>query len=240
LRNPGSPSTNKDLAQAVEALAPQLTREQAQAALGSALEAMWGEAMRGSTDGEGLRLVALAVQALPVQLTREQAQAALGAILDAMRRSSTDSYGRLSFAQAVEALAPKLVLEAKRDMQPLARSGLGATGNGNVAIAWARALEALLPPAPASDYAGALVEVLKYPTTALRKKSGSDSEPASATEYLLGKLHERFPDMRALQRDNLQDTLAWIAKSYPEIDLTSPPVRPASRDELAFSLSVPR
>jgi hypothetical protein len=67
-------------------------------------------------------------------------------------------------------------------MQRLARSGLGATGHGNVAIAWARALEALLPPAPASDYIGAIIEVLKYPTTALRKQYGSDSEPVSATE----------------------------------------------------------
>jgi len=102
--------------------------------------------------------------------------------------------------------------------------------------------------APASGYVGAIVEVLKYPTTALRKTYGSYgsygsyrsySEPASATEYLLGKIRERFPSTQALQNDNLQETLAWIAEHYPEIDLTSPPVRPAFPDEIIFLLSVP-
>jgi hypothetical protein len=220
---------------AVEALASKLTAEQAQAALGRGLDAM-----RGTTDPYALRLLAQAVQALPVQLTAEQAQAALGAILNAMQRSSINPYEQEDLPEAVQALALKLVVEAQADMQHLARSGLGATGRGVMAIAWARVLEALLPPAPASGYAGAIVEVLKYPTTTLRNKHGSNSEPASATEYLLAKIHERFPDTRELQSDNLQDTLAWIAKSYPEIDLTSPPVRPAFLDEIVFSLSVPR
>jgi hypothetical protein len=53
-------------------------------------------------------------------------------------------------------------------MQRLARSGLWGTGSGVVAIAWAKALEALLPTDPASGYACAIIEVLKYPTTTLR------------------------------------------------------------------------
>jgi hypothetical protein len=170
------------------------------------------------------------VQALPVQLTAKQAQVARGAILDAMR-GAANSYDRRRLAEAVQALASRLGSEAKRDMQRLARSGLGVASSGIEAIAWARALEALLPPSPASSYVGAIVEVLKYPTTALAlrelSESASDRKQASATEYLLGKIHERFSDTRELQSDNLQATLAWIAKSYPEIDLTSPPARPA-------------
>jgi hypothetical protein len=180
------------------------------------------------------------LRAFGLGFTAEQAQAALAAVLAAMRRSSANSYAQRDLAQAVEVLAPQLVVEAKADMQHLARSGLWVTGSSVVAIAWARAFEALLSPAPAGDYVGAIIEVLKYPTTALRYQYRRDSEPASATEYLLGKIYERFPDTQELESNNLQDILAWIAKRHPEIDLTSPPERPAFLDEIVSSLSVPR
>jgi hypothetical protein len=222
------------LAGAVQALPVQLTAEQAQAALDPILGAM-----RGATDPEARRVLVRAVQALAPRLTAEQAQAALGAVLGAMREV-TDPEALEVLAGAVQALAPKLEDEAKADMQRLAHSGLGATGSGVVAIAWARALEALLPTDPASGYVGAIIEVLKYPTTTLRREGGSYRGPASATEYLLGKIQERFPDTPELQSDNLQETLARLAKRYPEIDLTSPPVRPAFLDEIVLSPSVPR
>ena len=66
-------------------------------------------------------------------------------------------------------------------------------------------------------------------------KDGSDGEPASATEYLIRKLRERFPGHAELQGGNLKDALAWIAGNYPEVDLTSPPERPAFLDEIVFS-----
>ena len=67
-----------------------------------------------------------------------------------------------------------------------------------------------------------------------------DGEPASATAYLLGKLRERFPGARELQGGNLENALAWIAANYPEVDLVSPPTRPAPPAEVAASLPLPR
>ena len=125
-------------------------------------------------------------------------------------------------------------------MLRLSHSGLGVARSGADAIAWAKVLEALLLPPPADGYVGTLVEALKYPNAALRDTRAGEGEPVSATEYLLGKLREHFPGARELQESSLEDALAWIARTYPEVDLASPPKRPAPLAEVAASLSSPR
>jgi hypothetical protein len=210
------------LAQAVQALAPKLSAEQAQAALGQVLEAM-----TGTTNSDALRALAQAVQALPAQLSAEQAQAALGQVLEAMT-GTTNSGALQALAQAVQALTPKLAT-VKVNALNVARLGIGTARSATEALAWASAVEALLPPPPANNYVGEIIEILKYPTAALRNEHARDGQPASATEYLIGKIRERFPNARELQDSSLNSTLNWIAQNYPEIDLVRPPVRPSPR-----------
>jgi hypothetical protein len=217
------------LAKAVGALPVQLTAEQGQGALDTVLGAM-----RGATDPDALEALAGAVRALAPQLGAEEARVALGAVLEAMR-GNADPYALETLAGAAEALAPGLAATMKADMLRLAYSGLGSAGSGADATAWARMFETLLPPPPADGYIGALVAVLKYPTAALRDRAADDGGPASATEYLIGKLRERFPGARELQDGSLEDVVAWIAANYPEVghDLARPLVRPAPLVEVA-------
>jgi hypothetical protein len=137
-------------------------------------------------------------------------------------------------AEVVKALASKLTDEAKADMLGVVRSGLAAVDSGDAASRWARAYEALLPPSSAIGYIGAIVEVLKYPTSSIKKRRPSEDElrrnldeyaAMDATEYFQKKISERFPDAKELQSGNLADLVDWIGENYPDIDLTRPPVR---------------
>lgn len=103
---------------------------------------------------------------------------------------------------------------------------LAEAGNGHEALSWARAYEATVSLLPDKDYVAALVHVLKYPTTATDIRYPTADELASATEHLRRKLAERFPDAAELKNGSFQQCVDWIAKRYPEIDLTSAPVRP--------------
>jgi hypothetical protein len=187
------------------------------------------------TGVSALREMANAVKALPVQLTDEQARMARDGIIKVMRGSTPKSYTHHAMAEVVEALAPKLTNQAKANMLSVAGAGLAAAGRGSVAIDWAKAYEALLPPSPANGYVGSIAEVLKYPTSAIKKRSPSEEERRRnpqeyetmvATEYLQKKISERFPDTKQLQSGNLGDLVDWVAKNYPEIDLARPPVGP--------------
>jgi hypothetical protein len=80
----------------------------------------------------------------------------------------------------------------------------------------AQAIALTLPAESPNSYVSAIVELLKWPTTA-----------GPATDALLEVLHERVP--RAPGKESgLDATIAWVAKTYPEIDLDSPPVFPSS------------
>ncbi len=57
---------------------------------------------------------------------------------------------------------------------------------------------------------------LKWPTTA-----------GPATDALLEVLHERVPGAPGKEA-GLDATVAWVAATYPDIDLDSPPTYPAS------------
>lgn len=176
-----------------------------------------------------LTAMAKAVEALPVQLTAEQAQLAHNGILKALQRSTTESYTHDAVAKVVETLAPKLTDEAKANMLGVVRSSLATARSYHTAIAWARAFEALLPPSPASVYLSAIIDVLKYPATAINKSRWSeDNGPSSATEYLQKRIYDRFPNAKELESVNFTDLVDWIAKNYPEIDLVRPPARPGT------------
>ena len=73
-----------------------------------------------------------------------------------------------------------------------------------------------LDPAKPESYVAAIVELLKWPTTAGR-----------ATDALLEVLHERVPEAPGKEA-GLDATVAWVAATYPDIDLDSPPTYPAS------------
>ena len=81
LRPPTKPTPwqRQYLVEAVQALAPQLTAEQAQAMLGRVLDAI-GK----TTDADWLETTVPAVPALNARLTAEQTPAALGRVLDAL------------------------------------------------------------------------------------------------------------------------------------------------------------
>ena len=179
------------------------------------------------------------VEALPVPLSPEQAQGALGAVLEAMR-GTTDPSALTTLAPVVEALAPKLSPEMEASMLPVMRSGLNAASTAQQSIAWAGALEALLLSQPEGGYIRIIVEVLKYPSSTITYDINNlfDDEPRSATEFLLKKMRERFPNVRKLPDGSLDNILTWIAKTYPEIDLTSPPERPAPLVEVVSSLQL--
>jgi hypothetical protein len=217
------------LARAVQALAARLTPEQARAALDPVLAAL-----RDATHPAAS--LAWAVQALAARLTPEQARSALDPVLAAPLRGVTHPDMLEALARAVQVLALNLTSDTDK-LRRLAYSGLGAAHNSAEATAWADILAMLLPQ-PARDYIGALVEALKYPTAALREKDASEAEPMSATAYLLGKLRERFPEAQELHKGSLEDALAWVAKSYPEIDLKRPPERPPSLPEAIAALGL--
>jgi uncharacterized protein (DUF2267 family) len=193
-----------------------------------------GEDLQDAMKSVDLTAMANALKALPVQLTAEQAQLAHSGILKVLRQNTPKSYARHVMAELVEALAPKLTDEAKADMLGVARSGLGAAGSGDLSVYWARAFEALLSPSPANAYVAAIVEVLKYPTTAIknprweytRRRDPGGDEPSSATAYLQKQIYDRFPNAKELESGNPADLVDWIAKNYPKIDLVCPPARP--------------
>ena len=108
-------------------------------------------------------------------------------------------------------------------MTRLARSNLAAAGDGVNALAWPKLLEALL--SPAKGYVNALVEVLKYPTSALRDLDASDSEPTTATDVPLDGLRSINPNAPGKEA-GLTANLALLTTAYPAIDLDAPPACP--------------
>jgi hypothetical protein len=96
------------------------------------------------------------------------------------------------------------------------RTVLGETAEPKVAWAFARAVAVVLLADRPEVYVAKIVELLKWPTTA-----------GPATDALLEALHERVPSAPGKEA-GLDATVAWVAETYPEIDLDSPPSYPAS------------
>ena len=129
---------------------------------------------------------------------------------------ATDPYQLQALAQAVQTLGPKLKAEQSETATKMAWTVLADAHDPRVAGAFARAIAANLPAEPAKPYVTAIVELLKWPTTA-----------GPATEALLEVLHERVPDAPGKEA-GLDATVAWVAATYPDIDLDSPPTCPAT------------
>ena len=101
-------------------------------------------------------------------------------------------------------------------MTYLVQFALARVDNPVTAKDLARAIAVTLPAEPPKPYVAAIVELLKWPTTA-----------GPATDALLEVLHERVPGAPGKEA-GLDATVAWVAATYPDIDLDSPPTFPAS------------
>ncbi|MDQ5829665.1 MAG: hypothetical protein M3324_07345 [Actinomycetota bacterium] len=77
-----------------------------------------------------------------------------------------------------------------------------------------------------------IIEVLKYPTTALGAY-GNEDVFGGPTKLLLGKLGDASRNKAALASADLTDAVVWVAEHYPGIDLVNPPERPAPLAEAA-------
>ena len=97
-----------------------------------------------------------------------------------------------------------------------ARAVLARTTIPSVAQRFARAIAVTLPADPPKHYVAAIVELLKWPTTV-----------GPATDALLEVLHERIPGAPGKEA-GLDATVAWVAATYPAIDLDSAPTFPVS------------
>ncbi|MFO1049166.1 MAG: toll/interleukin-1 receptor domain-containing protein [Geminicoccaceae bacterium] len=211
---------HQDLAQTGQALASKLSLEQAQLQLGSILDGI-----RQAADPQKAKILAQIIQALAPKLTPKYAEAAFGPLLDAIRQTSPHSLlpGPAqtveTLAQTVETLAPKLAPEQVQEFSDLSRAILATATVPSAATSFARAIAVTLPvdPAKPQPYVANIVELLKWPTTA---------EPG-ATEALLEVLHDRVPGAPGKEA-GLDATVRWVATTFPEIDLDSPPTPPAS------------
>jgi hypothetical protein len=211
------------LAEAAQALPLQLSGEQAQTALAPILNSL-----QRNTEPEALQALVLAVQALAPYLEPTQAKAMTGPILAALKTTTRpQAVGPL--VQAARTLDPVIEIDSLPGGLGLARAGLAGARSSTEAIAWATALDAVLPHADSSI--GTLVDALKYPTAALRSTQPLGSNPVSAESYLLGEL-DGHAGLKELRFTGMKDILAWVAAHHPEIDLTAPPLRPAPMDQL--------
>ena len=206
------PDQLQALAQAIQTLGP--TPEQAEAALGPVFDAI-----RHTTDNNQLQSLAQAAQSLGPILAAEQAQTAAGPILHALTRTNDPNQLQV-LAQLVQTLASKLTPKQVDAASEISRTVLATTADPLVAEAFARAIAVSLQldPAKPQPYVAAIVELLKWPTTAAEW---------GATNALLEVLHDRVPGAPGKEA-GLDATVRWVAATFPEIDLDSPPTPPAS------------
>jgi hypothetical protein len=172
-------------------------------------------AMTRTTDPYQLQALAQAVQTLGAKLPLEQARAAFGPIRDAIGQTTYLDY-LLTLADAVETLGPMLHPDVAQVGVEGCEILLARADEPSLAAAFAGAVSVLLPREPRQVYIAAIVELLKWPTTA-----------GPATDALLEVLHERVPGAPGREA-GLDATIAWVAETYPDIDLDSPPTFPAS------------
>lgn len=193
------------------ALALGATSEQAQTAIGELLELI-GRSIHADD------LLSLAQAIVLLGPGPDQVHAALAPVIDAILEP-TGADQLQTLAQAVQALGPKLAPEQADAAIDVSRTVLAAAGEPDIAVAFARAIAVILPhdPAEPQTYVAAIIELLKWPTTA---------EPG-ATAALLEVLHHRVPEAPGKEA-GLDATVQWVAARFPEIDLDSPPTPPAS------------
>ena len=152
-------------------------------------------ALRRTDAARTLIALGQAARALAPGLDAGQAETALAVVLDAVPRTNGPK-ARAALAQAAQALVPALPrplpTDRRQGLLRLAQARLADAALAEAAVAWAGVLEAMLRPLTDGDYVAAVVELLKYPSAALRVPP-EDGGPASATAYLLDRLRKRFP-----------------------------------------------
>jgi hypothetical protein len=154
----------------------------------------------------------------PVLTSASATDAMNGVLLILDRPGQRDYLAGEAMARALEALAPRLPESARPIALSPAKAALAGTGSSEEAIAWTRAIIALLP-ADRDAFTHAVIEVLKYPTAS-----------GAPTEVLLAALASRWPGEDALKGKTLADraVLSWLEAHLPDgQSLTAPPARPA-------------
>lgn len=145
----------------------------------------------------------------------------------------TGSFAREGLARALAALAPQLGDRVRESALETARMYLARTGSAGEAAAWSRTIAKLLESEKDDlKFVEQIVEVLKYPNTALRPREPGVEEPRSATDILVKALRSRLalhlPDGKRPWGGDLQQVLDEIKKDerFRRISLTEPPECP--------------
>jgi hypothetical protein len=192
----------------LEALGSKLTFEQAQALLDPLLTAVIEV-----KDVDRLALLAQAVHSLGP--TPGQVEVVFATITEALNRTSR-SRELSALANAAQSLGPPPSAETQKYAADTFKTQLSTADEPGMAVAFAGAVATLLPSEPPEIYVAGIVQLLKWPTTA-----------GPATDVLLTALHERMPGAPGKEA-GLDATVAWVAATYPDIDLDSPPTFPVS------------
>ncbi|MEA3410172.1 MAG: hypothetical protein U9R74_01365 [Pseudomonadota bacterium] len=151
------------------------------------------------------RVLALAVKC-HCQGSRETARTTVDGLLGYLSQSSTPrdsqySFSREAIARALAAVAVDPEINEKQREKALteARIALAETWSAEEAAAWADAITQLLRFNEDVDFAEQLVEVLKYPNSALTAREPNAIEPKSATDIFVASLKERLKLEEAMQ-----------------------------------------
>jgi hypothetical protein len=183
------------------------------------------ERLKSQSDRYSVEALAYDLQVLGPKLRGEDIIPPIDIIIAERAESKGESrvVGENVVAQTLTVFATKLPKEARTRKLKLAQSELAASSDADQAMLWAAAVEALLSPSSASEYTGGVIEILKYPASALREWHYTSNLLAlSPTDYLATRLVHRFPDIPTA---DLPSVLEWVASKYPKIDIDRPPRR---------------
>lgn len=184
----------------------------------------------GRTIGESAGVVGEALTATIRRLDRLEGEKVLKALLMAIRDANATPDALVQFAGAVGALAPTSSKDSAQDARETMEALLGWSNSRAVSVAAARAWFAYARHDSPEKFVAALVNVLKFPTA------------AEATDELLAALADVVPAAPGSSK-GLGENLDWIARRYPRIDLSAPPVCPEpgrlARDGRRVGLSCP-
>jgi hypothetical protein len=193
------------LAKAVAALAPRLDAAEASSASRQVLDLM------GKTnDSWTLRSLVKAVAALAPRLDAAGASAASRQALDLMGKTNNSDALR-SLAEAVAVLEVQATTEEASKRTKLATSAIGHASHPMGSLAGLTALAKAAQPLPGRFTEQQLVDLLKMPTC-----------QRPAREVIIRQLGYQC----GRPFGNLWEFVDWAREHRPDLDLTSPPIRP--------------
>jgi hypothetical protein len=146
------------------------------------------------------------------------------------RSDAAGNFAREGLAQALAVLALQLEGLLRKTALQIAKATLAQTGSAEEAAAWATAIVNLLQDQEDAQVVEEIVEVLKYPTSALTAREPNALEPKNATDILAAALVKRLklnlPGPAARRPGSLQQVLDETKATFPAIDLTKTPHDP--------------